>query len=218
MKDIIIFGNRDFARLLKYYLESDDSRKVTAFTVNEKYIDEKEKCGLPVCPFEIIEEEYSPDKYEILIAIGNSRMNDVRKQVFYDIKEKGYGVASYIHSSCNIHSQDIGEGNIMLENCLVYPYSKIGCGNLMWDHVVINHDCEVGNFNTFAGYSDMCGYVHIGNNCFFGQRCVLNNYMEVADYTLVGAVAYAKGKTKPYDVVVPARSVILEHKKSTDFM
>ena len=42
--------------------------------------------------------------------------------------------------------------------------------------------------------------------------------MKIADYTLVGAAAYVKKDTKPYSVVVPARSVELEHKMSTDLM
>ena len=40
----------------------------------------------------------------------------------------------------------------------------------------------------------------------------------MADYTLVGAAAYAKGTSKEYDVIVPPRSITLENKKSTDLM
>lgn len=218
MKNIVILGNNDFGRLLNYYISVDDSRQVVAFTVNKEYINENTFCELPVVPFEDVESIYPPREYEILIAIGNSKMNDVRKKMYYECKKKGYKVASYIHSSCSIHTKDIGEGNILLENCLLYPYSKLGNGNLLWDHVLISHDCIVGDFNTFSSYADLCGYVKIGNNGYFGKHCILNDYMEVADYTLVGAAAYAKGKTEEYDVVVPARSIILENKKSTDLM
>lgn len=218
MKNIVIFGVGDFARLLKYYIDIDDEREVVAFTVNQEYIKENEFCDRPVVAFENITEHYPAEKYEILIAIGNSKMNQVREKVFKECKAMGYHIASYIHSSCSIHSDDRGEGNILLENCLVYPYSQIGDGNLMWDHVLISHDCKVGNFNTFSSYADLCGYVKIGNNGYFGKHCILNDFMEVADYTLVGAAAYAKKNTKPYDVVVPARSVVLENKKSTDLM
>ena len=218
MKNIVIFGATDFGRLMKYYIEKDDTRKVVAFTVNSQYMTEDSFCDVPVVAFEEVEKTYSPDEYEILNAIGNSKMNDVRKAVFENCKKKGYTVASFIHSSCSIHSTDIGEGNILLENCLVYPFAKIGDGNLLWDHVLISHDCVVGNFNTFSSYADLCGYVKIGNNGYFGKHCILNDFMEVADYTLVGAAAYAKKNTNPYDVVVPARSVVLENKKSTDLM
>lgn len=218
MKNIVILGNNDFGRLLNYYISIDDKRKVVAFTVNKEYIMEDSFCDLPVVPFENIENIYPPDKFEIMLAIGNSKMNDVRKKMYFECKQKGYNIASYIHSSCSVHTKDIGEGNILLENCLLYPYSKLGNGNLLWDHVLISHDCVVGDFNTFSSYADLCGYVKIGNNGYFGKHCILNDFMEIADYTLVGAAAYAKGKTKEYDVVVPARSVTLNNKISTDLM
>ncbi len=219
MKDLLIFGANDLGRLLKFYLEDDhDPRAVAAFTMDKAYITENTYLGLPVVPFESISEEYPPDAYEILLAIGNSKMNDIRKRVFLECKAKGYTVASYYHSSCSIHSDRIGEGNILLENCLVYPFAEIGDGNLMWDHVLISHDCIVGSFNTFSSYADLCGYVTIGSNGYFGKHCIINEHSVIADYTLVGANAYAKKETRPYDVVVPARSVILEHKKSTDLM
>lgn len=218
MKDLVIFGPTNFGKLIKYYIDNDDNRKVVAFTVDKKYKDKNKFCEKEVIEFEEIEKTYPPDKVDILIAIGYSKMNSIRKDVFYRCKEKGYTVASYIHSSCSIHSSDIGEGNIFLENCLVYPFSQIGSGNLLWDHVLISHDCKVGDFNTFAGYADLCGYVQIGNNGFFGKHCILNNYVKIADYTLVGANAYAKTNTKEYDVVMPAKSVVLDNKKSTDLM
>lgn len=219
MKDLVIFGANDFGRLLKYYIDDDhDLRRVVAYTMNEKYITEKCFLGLPVVPFETIQDKYPPEAYEIIIAVGNSKMNDVRKKVFKECKAKSYTVASYYHSSCSIHSRDIGEGNILLENCLVYPFAKIGDGNLMWDNVLISHDCVVGSFNTFSSYADLCGYVTIGDNGYFGKHCIINEHSTIADYTLVGANAYAKRLTHPYDVVVPARSVVLDNKKSTDLM
>lgn len=81
MNDIVIFGNTDFGRLLAYYLKTDDSRKVVAYTVNRECIKEDSFCGLPVVPFEEVENIYPPDRYDILLAIGNSKMNEVRKNV-----------------------------------------------------------------------------------------------------------------------------------------
>ena len=218
MKKIIIFGANDLGRLLKYYIMKDETREIAAYTMNKAYITEDCFCGLPVVPFEDVEKHFPPNAFEILIAVGNSKMNKVREKIFGECKTKGYTVASFIHSSCSVHTNDIGEGNILLENCLLYPFSKLGDGNLLWDHVLISHDCKVGNFNTFSSYADLCGYVTIGNNGYFGKHCILNDRVKIADYTLVGAAAYVKKDTEDYDVVVPARSVVLEHKKSLDLM
>ena len=218
-KNIVIFGATDFGRLMQYYFKKDDpAREVVAFTNDRAYMTSQKYCGLPLIPFEELSAHYPPDGFDVLIAIGNKHMGDIRKSIFQKLKQNGYCIASFIHSSCSIHSEDLGEGNILLENCLVYPFAKIGSGNLLWDHVLISHDCVVGDFNTFSSYADLCGYVTIGSNGYYGKHCVIQEHADIADYTLIGANALAKGKTQPYQVVVPARSVVLEHKISTDLM
>lgn len=218
MKDLIIFGNADFARLLKYYIEQDDDRKIACFTVNRSSIQEDTFFGLPVVPFETVQDQYPPEQYDMLLGIGNGHMNDTRKRIFFECKEKGYEIASFIHSSSKIHNAQIGEGNIILEDCLIYPYAKLGTGNLLWDHVVISHDCEIGDFNTFSGGADLCGYVTIGNNGYFGKQCLLNDRLKVGDYVLVGACAYAKRNLKDYAVITAPKSVTLDNRRSTDLM
>ena len=140
---------------------------------------------MPIVAFEDINEKYPSDEYEIMIAIGNSKMNDIRKEIFYRCKERGYDIASYYHSSCSIHSNTIGEGNIFLENCLIYPFSEIGDGNLLWDHVSILYNCAVGSFNTFSSYASLCASAKIGNNGFYGSYCIVDEHLTTADYTLV---------------------------------
>ena len=218
MKKVVIFGPNDLGRLLKYYMDLTDDREIVAYTVDKDYLTEQTFLELPVVPFEDILKFYSPEEHEILLAIGNKHMNNIRKKKFMECKEKGYMVASYIHPNCSFHCRDIGEGNIFLEKCMIYPFSKIGNGNLCWDHVLISHDCVVGDFNTFSSFADLCGYVTIGNNGYFGKHCILNDGVKIRDYTLVGAAAYVKRDTNEYDVVVPVRSIVLENKKSTDIM
>lgn len=218
MKKLIIFGNGDFARLLKYYIDDDDTREIVCFTVNESEIKDKTFEGLPVVPFETIVEKMPPESYEILLGIGNVHMNDTRKRIFEECKAKGYTIASFIHSSSKTHNLEMGEGNIILEDCLFYPFAKIGQGNLFWDHVLISHDCVIGDFNTFSGSADMAGYVKVGNNGYFGKQCLLNDGIIVGDYVLIGACAYAKKNLKDYEVVVAPRSQVLENKRSTDLM
>ncbi len=216
---LIIFGNEDLARLVYYYVKKDDpTRTVEAFTVNEKYIKEESFCGLPVIPFENIEKMYPPEDYEILLAVGYSHMNDIRKTIFEKCKEKGYNLANYIHSSVSNNDIEMGEGNIILESCLLYPYAKMGNGNFLWDHILISHDVVVGDFNLFTSYADTSGYVTIGNNCFLAKHCIIKEHVKIADYTLVGANAYVSKDTNEYDVIVPARSLTLENKKSTNLI
>ena len=76
----------------------------------------------------------------------------------------------------------------------------------------------IGDFNHFSAGTTLGGKTVVENNCFFGMNSVIRGPKTVADYTLVGAGCYISDNTEPYGVYVPARSVHLENKKSTDMM
>lgn len=218
MKKVIIFGNGDFARLMKYYIDNDTDWIVECFTTESDYINEKEFLGVPLIPFEDLEKNYCPSNHQIILGIGYSNMNKKREEIFYKCKRKGYFVSNYIHSSSLVQTDFIGEGTIILENTLVQPFAKIGVANLIWCNVAIAHDDIIGDFNTLAGSTSLCGFVTIKNNCYLGNRCMVFDHITLEDYTLVGAGADVKKNSNKYDVIVPAKSIVLENRKSIDFI
>jgi len=223
MKDLVIIGNGSFARQLLYYLQEYSDRKVAAFSVDRAYIEvapqNVHEGGISVVPLETVQDEFPPSQYEVIMGIGYSRMGAVRERLFARCKEKGYTIASYIHPTAFISKGTVmGEGNIILESSIIQPFVKIGDGNLILYGVKVAHDDRIGNFNTLAGNTSLCGLVNIGNNCFLGNSCMIRNRIQISDYTLVGAGAIVKQDTKPYDVIVPARSIALNNKKSTDYL
>ena len=92
MKKLILYGNTTFTKLLKWYIDNDTDRLIMAVTVEDKYIDSDIFEGLPVVSFSEIEKKYNPNEYEILICVGYSHMNNVRKKIFFQCKEKGYSM------------------------------------------------------------------------------------------------------------------------------
>jgi len=218
MKKLIIFGNSDFSKLLKWYIDYDDQRKVVAFCADKEFIKENTFESLPLIAFEEIENIYPPEEYDILLGIGYSKMNEIRKQIYYKCKQKGYKIASYIHSSVLIETDHIGEGNIILEQTLIEPFVRIGDCNLIWYKISIAHNDVIGNFNTIAGMASLCGYVTIKNNCFIGNSSVIREHTTIDDYSLIGASAYVSKDADSYSVVVAPKGIILDGKKSTDFI
>lgn len=221
-KDLVIIGNGSFAKLLHYYLTEYSEYNVKAFSVNSKYLPEMNDSsggGVSIVSFEDLETYYPPNEVEIILGIGYSQMNDVRKKMFFACKEKGYDIASFVHPTAVV-SKDIvlGEGNIILENTVIQPFVEIGAGNLFWHNVKIAHDDKIGSFNTFAQNTSVAGVVNVGNNCFLGNSSIILNRKNIADYTLVGAGAICKADTNPYDVIVPAKGVVLENRKSIDYI
>jgi len=218
MENIVIFGTSDFSRLIYWYLKNDKRYNVLGFTAHNRYITNSTFHLLPVYSFEELDKHLNEIDFKVLIAIGNSKMNRLRQAVFEECKSKGLQIASYFHPSSKINSQCMGEGNIIMENCILYPYSSIGENNLFWDNVVINHDCLIGSHNTFAGHSDLNGYSVIGNNCFIGKKAIIKEHIKISDFSLIGAGVFCDFDTVDYDVVVPCRSHKLRNKKSIDLM
>lgn len=218
MKDLIIFGNSNFSKLLKWYIDNDDQRKVVAFSTEKEYITDEYFEGVPVVAFDELQVNYPPEQFDILIGVGYRKMNDIRKRVYYSCKEKGYEIASYFHSSSLIESKDLGEGNIILEQSLVSPFVTLGNCNLIWNNVSIAHDGKIGDFNTISGMAGLAGNVTVKNNCFLGKSCVVSNHLTIHDYSLIGAAAFVGQDIAPYSVVAATKSIILKEKKSTDFL
>src|SRR5690349_1987393 len=48
MRDIVIFGTRNFAEIAHYYFTHDSEHRVVAFTVDGEFIDSDTFAGLPV--------------------------------------------------------------------------------------------------------------------------------------------------------------------------
>jgi FlaA1/EpsC-like NDP-sugar epimerase len=78
-KQLVIFGSGDIAQLAHYYFSTDSDYEIVAFTVDAKYIEKSEFCGLPVVAFEDVVKKYPPDSYDFFIALSYSKFNSVRK-------------------------------------------------------------------------------------------------------------------------------------------
>lgn len=221
MKPVIIIGTGSFAELLYFYLKEYSGVTVIAFSINAKYMKMGENtfCGLPIVPFEKIEENYPSHNYDVMLGIGYSKMNTVREKLFQDSKAKGYFIASFVHPTAIISKDAVlGEGNIIMEGSIIQPFVNIGHANQIWCHVTIAHNNKIGNYNVMAGRASTAGYSIIGNNCFIGNNSTISDHVTIADFSLVGAAALVKRDTAPYSVVVPAKSIVLEGKRSTDFL
>lgn len=215
----VIFGLTSFAQMLRHLEEKFYDVEVVAYTVDGKYKQEDVFDGLPVVAFEDLEKNYPNNEYSVLIGLGYNHMNNIRKQKFEEVKNKGYEIESFVHPQVIRNSTiEMGEGNIIFEGAILGYEVKMGNGNIIWNGVNISHESIIGDFNHFSAGTTLGGKTTVKNNCFFGMSSILRGNRIIEDYTLVGAGCYINNNTKPYGVYVPARSVCLENKKSIDMM
>ena len=212
----VIFGTTDFGKMLRYYFEKYADVQIVAYTVDKAYLESDTYDGLPAVAYEEVEKAYPPTEYTMVIALGYKKMNQIRQQKFEDAKRKGYRIENFVHPSVVDESVAMGEGNIILEHVTLAYGTKIGNSNIIWNGSQISHESQVGDYNFFSVDSVIAGKTVVKNNCFLGINSTVlgNRTLEYA--TLVGAGAFVKENTEPYSVYVPARSICLENKKSTE--
>ena len=218
MSKIVIFGAGMRARELKYLLRIEQNIETDFFVVDRMYKDADLFDGTPVIATEDFFLKCKPDETEVYLGIGMPRMNRIRERLFERFHAQGFKFSKFISKNSIVLTDCIGEGCTIFSGCSIGPNVKIGAGNHAEMGVVISHDCVIGDYNFFAPGAVLCGDIKVKNGCFFGANCTVKNSIVVSDYTLVGAGAFLSSNTSEFDVVLPARSVVLPDKKSCDFM
>lgn len=214
-KNIIIYGNGDFAKLMLYYFNSDTQYNVVAFCADSKYLTDDIFCGLPIVSFDEIEFKYSPTKFQAFVAAGYSDMR-ARKKMYENIKVKGYSCINYISSKAIIDSSiQIGENNIILQNSVISPHVKIGNNNIVWSSCNICHDVNICSNSFIASQSLIGGFSIIKDNCFIGFNSTIIQNITLEDETLVGAKALILKNTQRYTKYLgsPARQVSIHEEQ-----
>jgi len=219
VKPFVLIGAGQFAEYVRYILEEELNETVVAFAITKEYhaAGQENKDGLPIVDYEDIRKLYPPKQYSVAVAFLGNDMFTVREKTFRECVAWGYQLPNIIHSSVIQQAVSIGQGNIIGAGTVFGPFTRLGDGNVFFDLSFTAHNVTVGSFNLLTANVSPMGNCVIGNHCFIGAGCVINNRVILADYTLVGANAFVKQNTAPYEVIVPARGTVLEGKKSTDF-
>ena len=203
MKKTIIFGTGDLARLIQKYLTRDSTHEIVAFTSHQEFITEKNIDGLPVIPFEKIEDKFPIDKFSMFIAIGYSELNKKREKVFIEAKNKGYELLSYVHPSTKLWDDfKMGENCFIFENNVIQPSVKLGDNVIIWSSNVISHHCEIKDHNFIISHTAIAGNVTIEPYCFIGMNATIRNSITIARECVIGAGAVILEDTKEGDVYV----------------
>jgi sugar O-acyltransferase (sialic acid O-acetyltransferase NeuD family) len=187
-KEIIIFGIGKIADVIQYYMREDSGMTVAAFTVDEKYITEKEFNGLPVVPFENIEALYPPDKYAFFVAIGYHDLNAIRGQKVQEVTDKGYEVISYIHPNSSAPKDLVtGKNCFVMNNVCIHPRVILGDNVFVWSGTLIGHHSTIGNDAWLTSCCNIGGNVTIGNNAFLAVNATIGHSVSIGNNCFLGA-------------------------------
>jgi len=198
MKQLVVFGAGDLARVAQFYFSRDSEYEVVAFTVHESFIQCTECDGLPLVAFESVEERYPPERFEMFVAVGTRQLNKVRAEVCRAARDKGYRLATYLSSKA-LYLGEVNRGDncLILEGAVIQPFVKIGSNVVVWSGSHIGHHAVIEDHCFLAPHAVLCGFVRVGEYSFIGANACVKHRVAIAPGCLIGAGAVILRDTKP---------------------
>ena len=95
-RPIVLFGMGGVASVIRTVLDQASPFKVVACTVNRDRLESSASSDLPLVAFEEVEHRYPPREFGMFVAIGYSRVNAVRAEIYEHACAKGYELVSWL--------------------------------------------------------------------------------------------------------------------------
>jgi len=206
--DVVLFGADTFSSLAWYCLSHDSPYRVVGFTVDQAYLDAPTHHGLPVLPFERLEEHFAPGQVRLLIPLGYHAINGLRRARYEQARARGYGFISYVSSRASTWPDlQVGQNCLVYEHAIIQPFARIGDNVIIRSGAHISHHCQVADHAFVAAGATLGGNVRIGAQAFIGVGAVLRDGLAIGERSFIGAGAVVVADTEADGVYVgnPAR-------------
>jgi sugar O-acyltransferase (sialic acid O-acetyltransferase NeuD family) len=196
-KKLVIIGDGETAELAYEYFTSDSDYEVNAFVVEQQYLSKTSLFNIPVIPLEELKTRFSPDIYDVFVAVSYTKLNRVRKKLFYEVKCMGYKCASYISSHAFVwRGVEIGENCFIFENNVIQYKVRIGNNVTLWSGNHIGHRSIIHDNCFISSHVVVSGYCEIGKNCFLGVNSCLADNIKIAEDCFIGMGAVVNNNTE----------------------
>jgi sugar O-acyltransferase (sialic acid O-acetyltransferase NeuD family) len=134
--------------------------------------------------FDEAKAEFSPEKIEICIAVGEPA---VRAKISDRIKDAGYVLATLAHPGVHFpEDTSVGPGTIICSGCF------ISCGVTLCENVLlqpsasVGHDCRIGSHSVISTFVSLAGGCAIGTRTFIGMSVPVKENTTIGDDVIIG--------------------------------
>lgn len=186
MSKVVIFGIGQIAELIAFFIETDTSHEIVAYTVDRSFLKQTTFRGKPVIDWEELETVYPPGEHELFCPISYRDLNEQRRKKYEEGKAKGYRFLSYIHSSSLVNAESIGDNCLILESCVLQPGVRIGNDVILWSSTHIGHHSVIGDHCFIAGHGGVAGNVTVGSFSFLGGGSLVGDNVKIGARCIVG--------------------------------
>lgn len=186
-KKLVIVGNSEIACMAYEYFTHDSDYEVEGFVIGREHITEPTFCDLAVSPLDEMVERYPPDRFHAFVAIGDSKLNRVRREHFDLCRAKGYKLASFVSSDAFVwHNVKIGENCFIFEANILQPFVEVGDNVIIWSGNHIGHRTVIEEDVFIASQVVISGYCRIGRWSFLGVNVAVANNVSIGADNFIG--------------------------------
>jgi len=187
-KPLIIFGTGKIADVIYYYAKTECGFDVTAFCVDNDYKTQETFNGLPVYAFEDIEQRFSPDGYDMFVAVGYHDLNRVRETKCSAALAKGYHLVSIISPLCQLPSNtSTGWNCFIMPPAIVHPCVQIGNNVFIWSGAMVAHHSTIEDNCWLTSCANVSGNVKLGANTFMAVNATIGHSVNIGKNCFLGA-------------------------------
>jgi sugar O-acyltransferase (sialic acid O-acetyltransferase NeuD family) len=211
MAQVVVFGTGQWAELAHFYLTHDSAHSVVGFTVDAEYLSADTFKEKPVVAFAEIEKHFPPEQFRLFIPIGFAEMNHVRAARYYEAKQKGYELISYVSSKATTWPGfTCGDNCFILEDNTIQPFATVGNNVVIWSGNHIGHHSVIRDHVLITSQVAIAGGCTIEEFCFIGANSTIRDQTVLARETLVGMSVAIQSDTKEFELyrapdLAPAR-------------
>jgi len=200
MKTIVIFGAGEFAEIAHYYFSHDSAYSVAGFTVAGPHLRERSFRGLPVVPFEEVENHFPPSEYGMFVALGIRQVNRLRAAKVAEVESRGYRLVSFISSKADVAPDlRVHPNTMIMERAGIQPFVEIGRDTIVWSATRIGMHTRIGDHCWITcpifGESAI-----VGDYSFIGLNATIAPFVSIGKSNIIGAGALILEDTKDFQV------------------
>jgi sugar O-acyltransferase (sialic acid O-acetyltransferase NeuD family) len=206
MRKLVIYGAGLIGEVAAFFFRKDSDYEVAAFTNATAFITSDHFDGLPIVPFETIQESHPPADYDLFIALGYAKTNQIRQARFLEAKAMGYTCATYISSRATYFDNTVGENCFILENNVIQPFVTIGNNVTLWSGNHIGHHSKIRDHCFISSHVVVSGGCDIGENCFLGVNSTIRDNVTLGRFVVMSPGAIVMKDCEERTVVQPPES------------
>jgi sugar O-acyltransferase (sialic acid O-acetyltransferase NeuD family) len=147
---------------------------------------------------EILRDLYQSGFHLAVNGVGGIGNVAARLQVFDKLTKAGFSFPALVHPTAWVEpSASVEAGAQVLPLTYVGTDSKIGFGSLLNAHVIVSHDCEIGECVNLSPGATLAGGVRIQNHAQIGMGVTINLNLTIGAEARIGNSATIKADVPP---------------------